>query len=242
MPRAIIWFSCGGASAVLAKLGVQKYSNAQVVYCDTLINEHPDNQRFFEDIERWIEKPILKIGSRKYKSVDDVIQITRYMSGPKGARCTVELKKVPRFEFQLPDDIHLFGMTAGEEKRIERLKRNNPELCFDWILRDAGLTHDACLSIISHAGIKLPVMYDLGFNNNNCLGCLKASGVAYWARIRKFFPEIFEKRCTQSRALGVRLLIVKSKRVFLDELPAEMGLEIDDTEKIECGVVCQGEG
>lgn len=49
--RTLVWFSCGAASAVAAKLAVQKYGAAcEVVYCDTLSTEHPDNGRFLTDV------------------------------------------------------------------------------------------------------------------------------------------------------------------------------------------------
>jgi len=45
--RVIVWFSCGAASAVAARLAVQKYElRSQIVYCDTLDSEDPDNARF----------------------------------------------------------------------------------------------------------------------------------------------------------------------------------------------------
>jgi hypothetical protein len=44
MSRIVVWFSCGAASACAAKLAVDKYGheNTHVVYCNTLITEHPD--------------------------------------------------------------------------------------------------------------------------------------------------------------------------------------------------------
>ncbi len=36
-------------------------------------------------------------------------------------------------------------------------------------------------------------MYDLGYPNNNCIGCVKG-GMGYWNKIRKDFPEVFQKR------------------------------------------------
>ena len=35
-------------------------------------------------------------------------------------------------------------------------------------------------------------MYKLGYNNNNCIGCVKG-GQAYWNKIRIDFPETFNK-------------------------------------------------
>lgn len=239
MNRVVVWFSCGAASACAAKLATDKYGHEglHVVYCNTLISEHTDNKRFLEDVQHWIKHPIEIISSDKYASIDDVFEQERYMSGIKGARCTVEMKKVPRFNYQEPDDLHLFGLTADERSRIKRFEENNPELRLEWILRDAGITKTNCYSILQEAGISLPIMYSLGFKNNNCIGCVKATSAKYWNMVRRFFPEIFWKRAKQSRDLGVRLVRYHGIRMFLDELPS---LSTDNTpeEDIECGPIC----
>jgi hypothetical protein len=233
----VVWFSCGAASACAAKLAPQ---GASVVYCDTSSDEHPDNPRFLHDVETWIGRPVEIIRSEKYTSIDDVFERTRYMSGIKGARCTVEMKKVPRFEFQRADDIHVFGLTADEPKRIADLERNNPELHLSWVLRDAGMTKQKCYEMVAAAGIALPVMYSLGFKNNNCIGCVKATSPAYWNRVRTHFPDRFAKRAERSREIGVRLVRWKGERIFLDELPNDIGaFPRQYEEDIECGPVCQ---
>lgn len=79
-------------------------------------------------------------------------------------------------------------------------------------------------------------MYALGFDHNNCLGCVKSTSPGYWNRTRKLFPKIFARRAHQSRVIGARLVRVKGVRVFLDELPPE-AYEPDDD--IDCGPVCQ---
>ncbi len=58
-PRTLVWFSCGAASAVAAKLAVETYGErCEVVTCDTISTEHPDNRRFFDDVQRWIGRDI----------------------------------------------------------------------------------------------------------------------------------------------------------------------------------------
>jgi hypothetical protein len=221
--KAIVWYSDGAASAVAAKLAVEKYGDAvEVVKCDTTTSEHPDNLRFRKDVERWIGREVKLIQSEKYQTVDDVFESTRYMAGIAGARCTVELKKIPRFAYQQVDDIHIFGLTVDEWKRIEQFKRNNPELAFDWILREKFIRKEECYRMLEQAGIKLPEMYGLGFDHNNCLGCVKATSPGYWNRIRKHFPDVFERRARQSRAIGARLTRHNGARIFLDE-PAGTG-------------------
>lgn len=239
-PRRIVWFSCGAASAVTAKLTVHKYPGTEVVYCDTSDEEHPDNLRFRRDVEKWIEQPVTVIKSKEYTSISDVFRKRRYMSGISGAICTAQMKKVPRFEFQRPDDIHLFGFTADEPKRIRDFQANNFELLLEWPLRDMGITKDEVYEWITAAGIELPVMYKLGYRNNNCIGCVKATSPGYWAKIRKDFPKWFNLRAKQSREIGCRLVRLKGKRIFLDELPEGDFKFKYRKENLSCGPECKG--
>lgn len=235
--RHLVWFSCGAASAVAAKIAVETYGHkCEVLYCNTLATEHPDNSRFFTDVERWIGRKILLISSSKYRTVDEVFEKTRYMSGIKGARCTVEMKKVPREEYQQIDDVHIFGYTSDEQKRADQFERQNPSVQVEWLLIDNGISKNECLDRLKDAGIALPAMYGLGFDHNNCLGCVKATSPGYWNRIRRHFPTDFARRASQSRALGVRLARYKGERIFLDMLPSE-AYAPDDA--IDCGPICQ---
>lgn len=239
--RPVVWFSCGVASAVVAKLAVEEYGpdGVTVVYCDTMDDEHPDNLRFFKDVEQWIGLPITVIRSNKYNGIEDVFEARKYMSGVAGAPCTVEMKKVPRFDFQTADDLHMFGYTADEVARVARFEQNNHELYLRWILIERGLDKQACLDFIAEAGIELPMMYRLGYKNNNCIGCVKASSTKYWNQIRKDFPQIWLNRAEQSRRIGAKLTRINGKRVFLDELPPDE----DDglLENISCGPECADE-
>jgi len=236
--RAVAWFSCGASSAVAASLTLSKYKeNCSVVYCDTMKNEHPDNVRFFADVERWLEQPIVRVRSTKFDTIDNVFERTRYMAGIRGARCTTELKKIPRFEYQRADDIHVFGFTVEETVRIERFCENNPELTVDFVLAEHGVSKKDCISILDAVGIQPPAMYALGYRNNNCLGCVKATSAHYWQMVRRDFPEVFHRRAQQSRELGVTLTRMKGVRIFLDELPLDY-LPAEGLEDISCGPDC----
>jgi hypothetical protein len=241
--RVVVWFSRGAASACAAKLAVQKYPPINwpgrlfIVYCNTASSENADGDRFHAQVEQWIGHPITKISSRKYESVDEVFEGERYMSGVKGAKCTTEMKKVPRLRFQRPDDLHVFGYTVDEAKRIARFEQNNPELYLDWILRDAFVRKADCHRMLREAGITEPEMYRLGFEHNNCWGCVKSKSPAYWQRTAKHNPEVFARRVRQSRALGVRLVEVKGVRIFLDELDLSKRYKGGDGD-IDCGPYC----
>jgi 3'-phosphoadenosine 5'-phosphosulfate sulfotransferase (PAPS reductase)/FAD synthetase len=238
--RPIVWFSCGAASAVAAKLAVNKYGDKlEVIYCDTLAYEHPDNKRFMNNVSSWIGMEIKIIRSEKYTDIYDVFRKTKYLVGVGGARCTTELKKIPRKKYQKPDDIHIFGFTVDEQKRIDRFKEQNFEKT-DFILAENGVTKNDCYRILQESGIELPMMYKLGFNNNNCIGCVKA-GAGYWNKVRKLFPDVYEKMARLERELDVAInkkyVDGKRVRVFLDELDPNQG-RLEQELDIECGVIC----
>lgn len=239
-PRVVSWFSCGAASAVAAKMALDKFGpGVEVVYCDTSRNEHPDNARFMADVEKWLGVKVSFLSSKKFKTVEEVFAKQRYMAGPHGAPCTVALKKVPRFKWQRADDIHVFGYTADEGRRIKNFEVNNPDMILSWVLRDGGITKKMCYQILMKAGIALPAMYLLGYKNNNCLGCVKATSPGYWAKIKKDFPDVYAARVAQSRDIGTRLVEFKGERIFLDELPdGDFGRY--KAEDISCGPECAG--
>lgn len=242
--RIIVWFSCGAASATAAKMAITMFPKEEVliVGCDTRKSEHPDNYRFSADCERWFGRQVTWIRNEDYPKdamVDDVFMHRRYMSGTEGACCTGQLKKVPRFRFQLPDDVHVFGYTAEEGNRVKIFAKGNPELRTYFILREFGITKAQTYQKLSDAGIELPWMYRTGFDHNNCPGCVKSSSPWYWSMVRKHFPEVFERRCHQSRELGVRLIEIEHhKRIFLDELPDIEFPKHGKKENLSCGPEC----
>jgi hypothetical protein len=214
--KKIGWFSCGAASAVAVKL-----TDAEPVYCDTGA-EHQDNVRFMEDCRLWFGRSSIRIlKSEEYKDTWDVWERTRWLAGIDGARCTVELKVRPRLVYQEPGDIHVFGYTADgpDVARANRLQETYPELVIETPLIERGLTKTACLAILEDSGIKPPILYSLGFRNNNCIPCVKATSPNYWSLVRKNFSAEFERMATLSRKLGVRLCRINDERRFIDEIP-----------------------
>jgi hypothetical protein len=223
MPRLLNWFSSGAASAVMTKLSLGDEPGGLVVQCDLGDSEDADNRRFAADCEQWFGKPITYIKSAKYASIDPVFEARKYHAGIAGAPCTGEMKVAPRLDFQLPSDTHLWGYTADSEDvtRFKRMLATYPEMKQRAPLIERGLTKEACHAILERAGIKRPRVYDLGFPNGNCIGCVKATSPNYWALVRRHFPETFARRADQSRRFGSRLVRVHDERKFLDELPVD---------------------
>ena len=90
--------------------------------------------------------------------------------------------------------------------------------------------------MIDRAGIELPVMYKLGYQNNNCIGCPKG-GMGYWNKIRKDFPEVFNRMAVLERTLDNTVLRSGGKPLFLDELDPNRGNHASEP-SFECSLLC----
>lgn len=242
MKRLVCWFSCGAASAVATKMIIEENSRAKdplplVVAYTEIKQEHPDNKRFLNECEEWFGVPIQVLRNEKYHGDTDEVYIrTQFLVGPKGAACTRLLKKGVRKDFQEVGDIQVFGYTVEEQDRYDRfLDANNIDTRVPLI--EYGLTKSDCLAVIARAGIEIPVMYKLGYKNNNCIGCVKG-GKGYWNKIRKDFPERFQQMIEIEEFLG-RTVIKDSDgtRIPLKELPPGAG-KYEYEPDIDCGIVC----
>jgi hypothetical protein len=208
-------------------------------------SEHEDNARFLSDLEAWFGQEIVRLKSDKYADTWAVWRQTNYLVGVDGARCTVELKRKLRFAFQRPDDRQVFGYTADppEVERARRAEKNDPGIDWWWPLIDADLRKPDCLAMIERAGIKLPVMYQLGYDHNNCVGCVKG-GIGYWNKVRVDFPQVFDRMAAEERRIGHAVNseeVTEGSRaktpVWLDELDPDRG-DYATEPTIECSIMC----
>lgn len=237
-----VWFSRGAASAVALKLTVEKYGTENVrAITSPIVEEHEDGMRFMRDVERWVGIEIEVALNRNYKhgSAVKVWDARGAMSFPKGAPCTVELKKKARQQWEEINkvDWHVLGFTADERRRHARFVLTERSNVLP-VLIDAGMTKADCADMLRAAGIKLPHVYSLGFPNANCIGCVKATSPTYWNLVRRTFPDVFEVRAEQSRRLGAKLVRHNGKRIFLDELPAAANGRVLKALP-DCGLFCE---
>lgn len=232
------WFSCGITSAVACKLAVQEYGKENVsLYYIEIGSAHDDNDRFIKDCEKWIGVKIKRRKSTEFNDQFEVIKKHRYVNGAKGARCTLELKKKVRFaiEKEIEWDNQLFGFEfkKSEINRAIRFTQQNPHTKPIFPLIDKKLTKEMCADILLKNGIRLPTMYELGFHNNNCIGCVKG-GMGYWNLVRREFPVYFDKMIEAERDVGKSCI----KNKFLDELSEDEGRH-DPPILPDCGTFCE---
>jgi hypothetical protein len=236
-----VWFSCGAASAVATYLTVEKYRETHniLVLNNPIDEEDEDNLRFKKDIEEWIGIKIIEsINTEQNTTSAEVIWKRRkFMANNQGAPCTMLLKKGARHEAELKYKIdwHVLGFTKEEEHRHKRFTTFERKNVIPILIENVFSKSD-CFNFILNAGIKLPRVYEF-LDNANCIGCVKSSGIDYWQRVRKHYPEIFEKRAVLSRELKCKLVKYNGKRIYLDELPLDA--KGRKGSRPECSIFCQ---
>lgn len=243
--RHVCRFSCGAASAVATKIILSEQSPADVLILNAFLQEeHPDNRRFLADCEKWFGHTIHVVRDAKYNaSTHEIWMRKRYIISHLNAACSAELKRKVLAKFANPDDVVVLGFTADEEDRFYSLQERFPEEKFRAPLIERGLGKDDCLAVIDRAGIVLPAMYRLGYQNANCIGCPKG-GIAYWQHIRRDFPEQFVQIKTIQEEIGpgANFLRFRSgprsgERMSLAELPAGEG-DMTREPNFSCSFFC----
>lgn len=203
MSDIICWWSGGITSAVACKIASELYGvdRCRFIMIDTK-NEHFDTYRFKKDCERWYGKEIeviTDIGTgKKFESIEDVWRKYKSLNVANGAVCSSALKKAVRLAWEKENyythQVFGFEFGAKEMKRALGMALNNPDAKPIFPLLMLGMDKEACINYVLEHQIKVPMAYELGFNNNNCLetGCVQG-GIGYWKKMKRDFPAKFEK-------------------------------------------------
>lgn len=231
----VAWFSAGVSSFIAAYLA----KDVDKIIYTHIDDQHSDSMRFAKDCEKVLDKEI-EIMQSRYKSVDGVISGIGYIKAPFGAPCTNLLKRRVRKDWERENPgrhTYIWGLDLTEKDRADRLAENMPEFDHEFPLIDKMLTKEEAHGMCQRLGIKRPAMYDLGYRNNNCIGCVKG-GMGYWNKIRQDFPEVFAKRAIQERELEFAILKDQNGPVWLDELDPARG-RMEDEIFESCGIMCE---
>ena len=164
------------------------------------------------------------------------MDFTHTMNTQYGSPCTKYLKKEVRkkWEAEHPDHhTYVWGYDINEKRRADNIVKSMSDYDHEFPLIENGFTKEDCHALAKELGLKRPIMYDLGYPNNNCIGCVKG-GMGYWNKIRVDFPDVFQKRAAQERKFGRTCI----KGIFLDELESDRGrMDLEVME--DCGIACQ---
>lgn len=230
----VSYFSAGVSSAVATKLLIDQIDRIFYTHID---DQHPDTMRFVKDCERWFGKPVEIWQSAYFKTVDEVCRKSKFLKSRNGgAPCTEKLKRDvrKRFEYEQEGNLRIvWGMDYTEHDRASKIKHYMPNHKHLFPLIDNYISKEKAHKIMKASKIKRPAMYDLGYHNNNCIGCIKG-GMGYWNKIRIDFPEVFASRAKLERDIGFPI----TKGVYLDELRPEQGRH-DRLITGDCGILCE---
>lgn len=231
----VSYFSAGVSSAVATKLAIDQIDRIMYTHIE---DHHPDTLRFMLACEKWFGKPV-ELWQSPYKNVDTACRYNRFIRSPKtGAVCTKHLKRLVRQKFEYENEGNLrivWGLDCDEQDRADKIMANMPNHEHLFPLIEQGVTKEGAHQILNASGIKRPAMYDLGYNNNNCVGCIKG-GMGYWNHIRVDFPEVFTARAKMEREIGFPIL--GNKYGWLDELDPERGRHTPPIVE-DCGIMCE---
>ena len=235
----VCWISAGVSSFIagwLVRDTVDEY-----IYID-IADQHPDSMRFIKDCEKALNKPIQILRSEQYRNVEECIRV---FGGVRNVHtnfypCTNWLKKCVRKRWEEDhegkDITYVWGMDMNEQHRADRIVEGMPQFEHEFPLIDKQLTKAEAHGILASLGIKRPMMYDMGYSNNNCIGCVRG-GIGYWNKIRVDFPDVFAQRAKMERDIGHTILRDAKGPLWLDELDPSRGKmagEIMD----ECDIFC----
>ena len=228
----VCWISAGVSSFISGYLAENV---DEFIYID-IENQHPDSMRFIEDCEKALGKPI-QILKSPLRNVENAIKHAGFINRPVvGAYCTKFLKKRVRKEWEYEhsdyDITYVWGFDFNERNRADRLLESMPQFEHEFPLIDKMLSKSDAHGILDNLGIKRPLMYDLGYSNNNCIGCVKG-GMGYWNKIRVDFPEVFDRMAKLEREVGHSCI----NGVYLDELDPNRG-RMEDEIMPDCSIMC----
>ena len=213
----VCWLSGGGSSFISAYLARDTVN--ELIFID-IDDQTRDTLRFVNECADYLRLPLTILKSH-YGSVKNVVRQFRYINGVAGAKCTDVLKRRPRKEWEREHSeyalTYIWGFDKRETARAKRIVETNSDQTHLFPLIDNLVNKKRAHGVLSKIGIKRPDMYEMGYPNQNCKGCVKG-GMGYWNKIRVDFPDVFESRAKLEREIGATCLKDKNGKVWLDEL------------------------
>lgn len=224
---AVVCFSGGHSSALVAIEAVRKYGKNNVVLLNHDISshvEHQDIKRFKEDVENYCDVSITYANADDYENNTPLAVCKKKQAfniGNQQAFCTHALKTQPFQTWLLNNfptsgcalckDIEiLYGFDASETERITRRSQRLGVMGYQtgFPLAFWGRTIEKTEDV----GIRRPITYHL-YKHANCEGCLKA-GRQHWYCVYCMRPDIWEEAKQAEDEIGYSII----KGAYLEEL------------------------
>ena len=176
----------------LLEQGIQK-ENIILLFTDTKI-EDEDLYRFLKESSEYLGIPITDYSDGR--DIWQTMKDHKFLSNSRVDHCSGDLKRrmSRKFlkQFKPEECIIYLGFDWTEMNRYEKAQkawlpyRIEAPLCYKPYIDKEDMK-----AMIAKDGIKLPRLYEMGFQHNNCRGgCVKA-GVGHFAHLLDVMPERF---------------------------------------------------
>jgi len=212
-------FSGGAASSVVAKIVADKYPSDTILLHTPTGAEHPDADRFREQVAKYINLPITVESAKK--TLWEYVESYKQIPNDSLPWCTRQTKLIPqdrylkRLEKQGVDFIQYIGFGIDEWRRIQKVWARNQITGrkVEFPLLETKLSGKDSQQIIRKEWkICLPEPY-MYLKHNNCIPCYKG-GKGHWYKVWKYYPERFERAAKAERRCSNQVFA----DISLDEL------------------------
>lgn len=233
MTRIIVTLSGGKASAWCADWALRNYDKQNVVlYFNDTKWEHPDLYRFLNDLSKYFNHPITQ--DNDGRSPEELFHDHHAIANNRMPFCSRVLKAERLQKFYQNGDMIIFGIGKHEKRRANRIirayqvtsvKTNKwPTLKFPLI--DEWVSNQSIDNFLTTARIKEPLLYQLGFQHNNCSGGCIRSGKSQWYHLYKTLPKVYAERERVEKEM--RIETGKDIHILKDETLEQLRKRIDD--------------
>lgn len=203
----VVGFSGGAASAVVAKIVRDAYPESTVLlFCDTR-TEPGDNDRFREDVARFLGLPITRLADGR--DIWELFRDERFLGNQRLTPCSEHLKVQvgERWMREHMPCTYYVGYTPDEWRRAQRLtaRKAAQGVPVKFPLIEQGISKEECLRRVEKCwGLRLPEMYAWA-EHANCVPCVKG-GLAYWGMLYRRHPEAWARAAEAERETGEQIL------------------------------------
>ena len=230
-----------------AYLAVKKYGKKNVLlYFNDTKWEHKDLYRFLEDIKIYLDKDIFFDSDGR--SPEQVFFDQHFLGNDRVPLCSRILKAERLQKYYKDGDNLIFGIGIEEKRRVQRIvaayqtvyAKTSKFCALGFPLVEREISKEETMAWFKRTEIKIPELYTLGFEHNNCSGGCVRQGKRQWKHLLSALPDVYrerellEKRFREVFGKGSYL-----KNTTLEELRGDMVLDSEEPFHGECIGICQ---
>lgn len=190
----VVQFSGGLASLITAKRVIDKHGRDDVtlLFADTK-TEDCDLYRFVRDCEQYLGVSVTTIEDGR--DIWQVFDDTSFIGNSRIDACSRVLKREPLERWReancSPDNsVFYIGFDWTEGHRAKRLLEYVKPWKYEFPLFEKPLyTKTGMIAWAESEGLKIPRLYKMGFDHNNCGGACVKAGHAQWRHLLKTMPD-----------------------------------------------------